>query len=198
MGNRELQIALDLDSTLAKTCDVAFDLLCGPDHKYDYGDILSWEWPLDEFGERYLHAMWFAWVLRPLDIEPWESDMADIVADISQLGEVNIVTHHDKPYNEMIDAGKKEWLAHHGIEYTEFVSVHERNKLELGYDVYIDDKPSLATDIDGCERDDVLLCLRNQPYNHTDVAFESEQVNRVFTLREVPSIINDSSIVAEQ
>jgi len=44
------RICLDLDSTLARTCDVAFELLCGPDHDYTYSDIESWEWGLREFG----------------------------------------------------------------------------------------------------------------------------------------------------
>lgn len=158
----EFTIALDLDSTLAATARTAFDLINGPDHEYDYDDIVEWDWGLEEFGaERYLSGLWHAWTLRPLDVEPMEDDIAAKVERLHEFGTVDIVTAH--PSHPGISAGKKQWLDHHDIPYNQFVVADPgQTKAHFGYNCYIDDKPTLPERVTGD-----LVFVRDQPYNRS-------------------------------
>jgi len=141
------QIALDFDSTLAATSEVAFDLLCGEDHDYDYDSIDSWNWGFKEFGkEAFLSAQWHSWTIRPLNIRPLEPGLPQTVDKLQSNFEVDIVTAH--PDHLGITDGKKSWLKDRGIEYDNFVVVElDESKADLGYDIYIDDKPTLPAEV---------------------------------------------------
>lgn len=138
------KLSLDHDSTLAATSAVAFDLILGDEkHDFSYDNIESWEWGLETFGPaRFLSGMWHAWTLRPLEVPPMEPKLAETVADLREHYEVHIVSSY--PDHMGITEGKQQWLDHHGIEYDDFVPVHDgTSKAELEYDVYVDDKPTL-------------------------------------------------------
>jgi 5'(3')-deoxyribonucleotidase len=157
-------LALDLDSTLAATWDVAFDLLEGPDHNYSYDDIEAWDWGAEEFGyDRFLPALWNAWSLRPHEISPMEEALPATTAELSDHFEIDVVTN--QPDHLGISRGKKWWLDHHGIEYDEFVAVPSgETKATYGYDYIVDDKPALPQEV--MKRGiDMQIFLRDQPYN---------------------------------
>lgn len=158
------RIALDLDSTLAKTSCVAFDLLCGPAHDYTYDDIESWGWGLDEFGKwPYLNAMWHAWTLRKDDINPTEPELARTTAQLHDYaGQLDVVTAHPQEGLLGVDDHKQQWLAEQEVSYDEYRSV-SGGKHELDYDTYIDDSPHTAEDV--IQRDDATMFLYDQPYN---------------------------------
>ena len=151
------RICLDLDSTLARTSDVAFELLCGPDHDYTYDDIESWEWGLREFGNaQYLNALWHAWTLRGDDIEPFPADPEAVTKELSMCGsQLDVVTEHPK-HVRGIDEAKRNWLDANNIVYDEYRSL-DCSKSELDYDIYIDDKPSLASELAFDDTSTVLL-----------------------------------------
>lgn len=155
------QLALDFDSTLAATSEVAFDLILGDDHDYGYEDIESWSWMLDEFGtNRALSALWHAWTLRPMQIRPLEENLSQKVSALHSKYNVHIVTAH--PDHQGISHGKKAWLDAHGIGHEDFVQVPmDQSKADLGYDVFIDDKPALPANCDSSQK----VYLRDQPYN---------------------------------
>jgi 5'(3')-deoxyribonucleotidase len=142
------QLALDFDSTLAAVTDVAFDLLCGPDHEYGYEDIKDWTWGFREFGkEAFLSALWHTWTLRPIDVAPMEAGLRATVNRLQRDHDVHIVTAH--PDHLGITKGKKEWLATQGIDYDNFRVVEPRStKAKMDYDIYIDDKPGLPAKVE--------------------------------------------------
>lgn len=158
------QVALDLDSTIAATCAVGFELLGDPDRDYD--DIDCWNWGLDEYGERFLHAMWHAWSIRPTDVPPLEPDLPATIDTLRETNHVDIVTAHP-PKLEAVAAGKEAWIAQQGITVDDFVVAQD--KPALGYDVYIDDKPALVDAVDS-QCPDATCIVRDQPYNrHLDL-----------------------------
>lgn len=170
-----MKVALDLDSTLAATSTTAFDLM---DEDYTYDDITSWSWGTDKFGTaRYLNALWHAWTIRPEEIPPMEDGLQGTTAHIhDRVDQLDVVTAH--PDGMMgVDDGKKQWLEDHGIVYDYYVPVDE-DKADLDYDVYIDDKPTLAQN-----PGDATVLLRDQPYNR-DIPNMSVSTVRVHSVRE--------------
>jgi len=155
------RVCLDLDSTLARTCDVAFELVCGPDHEYSYDDIESWEWGLNEFGtDTYLNSLWHAWTLRGDEIEPFSVNPSGRTTTLYGLSsQLDVVTEH--PDHIMgIDEAKQSWLDSQGIAYDNYRSL-ENSKSTYDYDIYIDDKPSLAAELAFDDTSTLLL------YDHT-------------------------------
>jgi 5'(3')-deoxyribonucleotidase len=158
-------MALDFDSTLAATSEVALDLICGPDHPYDYDDIESWDWGLEKFGTaRFLSALWHTWTIRPLQVDPMEPNIGEKVESLRNQYEVHIVTAN--PDHMGIEEGKKQWLAEQGIEYDEYHEVPSQStKADLRlYDVYVDDKPTLPGEVT-TKRPTAEMFLRDHRYN---------------------------------
>lgn len=179
--------AIDHDSTLAATLETAFDLMLGPGHGYTYQDIQAWRWPLEEFGKkRFLNAVWHAWNIRPKDIDPMEPGLPETLSELSQHYEVHVVTAH--PDHSGITEGKKKWLYRLGIPFDEFhVVPTDTSKSVFGYDVYIDDKPSLPEQVNQVGSGQVYL--RDLPYNrdapgrYTRVDTVEEAKNRLLKNR---------------
>lgn len=159
-------IALDFDSTLAATSEVAFDLMEGDSHDYTYDDIEDWAWGIREFGKhRFLSACWHAWTLRPLQVRPLEQGLPRTIETLRNKHEVHILTAH--PDHPGITEGKKEWLDHHGIEVDSF------NRVDMGvskadfasqYEAIIDDKPTLPAEVNEVAPDTDVY-LRDHRYN---------------------------------
>lgn len=171
------RIALDLDSTLADTRVVAYELMFGDDHDRDPQESPTWDWPIEEYGAaRFLNAMWHAWTLRGEQIPPLEENIAGKIARLSRFGEVDIVTAHANHLG--ITEAKEEWVVDHGIDPNAFVVVETKaDKTDLNYDVFIDDKPTLPEKAD----DDQTVYLYDWPYNRD----ASGEYTRVESLDEV-------------
>jgi 5'(3')-deoxyribonucleotidase len=154
-------LAVDFDSVLANTTEVAFNLLEGCDHNYSLDDVESWTWGFDEFGQKaYLNALWHAWTIRPLEVPAMEDHIAQKMAALHRDYEVHIVTAH--PEGRGIEDGKLEWLDEHSIGFEEFhVVPNEVTKADYGYDAYVDDKPALPANA----HDYQTVYVRDQPWN---------------------------------
>lgn len=174
-------VAVDMDSTLAATWDVAFDLLEGPNHAKSYDDLAHWDWGVDEYGyPRFLNALWGAWTIRSDDIEPMESGLANVITRLNDEYEVHIVTAH--PDRLGLDEAKEAWLDAQGIPYDKYVS-HSPDFSKGGFQKYrafIDDKPAFVENV---PRNSVLY-LRTQRYNRDIDTDRYENVERVRTVAE--------------
>jgi 5'(3')-deoxyribonucleotidase len=151
-------LALDFDSVLAATHLTAADLM---EEDYTYDDIESWGWPLEQFGtNRALSALWHSWTIRPTKVPPMEENLSQKVSALHSKYQVHIVTAH--PDHQGITEGKQQWLDMHGIGHEDFIVVPMgHTKAYLGYEYYLDDKPSLP---EKCGPDQTVF-LRDQPYN---------------------------------
>lgn len=174
------KLALDLDSTIAGTAEVALDLVNTTDHNWSYDDIESWDWGLDKWGTAaFLSGLWHSWTLRPDQIQPLEKNLSWTVHELQKQFTVDIVTAH--PDHMGITEGKKQWLADRNIEYNEFVVVDpDTSKAKMDYGVFIDDKPSLVGKMDRYQR----LYLRDQRYN-SEKKLPWGDFTRVSTVKEV-------------
>jgi 5'(3')-deoxyribonucleotidase len=137
-----MKIAVDLDGVLAESMLV----WCQRANK-EFGirvkmeDLDGWSsWKKfsisrDDFY-RILDESWDDWS----EIPPTEPDIAEKVARIEKLGELDIVTGRSK---RTVEAARS-WVDNQKVRYRRFVRVLGwRDKILLDYDVYIDDAPDL-------------------------------------------------------
>ena len=142
LDSSDFKIALDLDGVLAETMDA----WCRKANK-EFGkalkleDLTSWaSWGIagvskDDFY-RILDEVWDSWK----EIPPTENNIGEKVSNIRSFGQVDIVTGRSIHTVEAV----KKWLKHYMVDYDHFIRVRGwRDKVHLGYDVYIDDAPEL-------------------------------------------------------
>lgn len=182
-----LTLALDMDSTLAATCDVAFDLLLGDNHDYGYDDIESWSWGIERFGQAaYLNALWHAWTLRPMEVPTMEPALWRKTQELAQKFKVDVVTKNADHMG--IAEGKRKWLDQNAIAYSE-LHVLDANgnvsKSELGYDAYIDDSPHLPKRVNEDEPDAEVFLIDHE-YNQ-DAAGDYVRVGNVGDVLDLTS-----------
>jgi len=184
----DLKIAVDLDGVLAEAMVVWCDLYnkrFGGD--LELKDIRAWEvWKLvkitrDQFFT-LLDDAWLDWKKMP----PTEQDVGKQVKLLREFGAVDIVT--GRSIRTVSQA--KEWLKAHAIPYDRFVRTESTlAKINLAYDVFIDDSPKLMELI--ASRSRTLGVLYTRPWN---LGMQmSPAVRRVIRWAEVPPIIRGAS-----
>jgi len=184
----DLKIAVDLDGVLAEAMIVWCDL-----YNKRYGgaltleDIRGWDvWkivniPRDRFF-RLLDDAWLDWEKMP----PTERDVGKKVGLLREVGTVDIVT--GRSVRTVSQA--KEWLKAHGVPYDRFVrSESNLAKINLNYDVFVDDSPELMELI--ASRSTALGILYTRPWNR-DTQMPTV-VRRVTRWAEVPPIVRSAS-----
>jgi 5'(3')-deoxyribonucleotidase len=181
---QDLKIAVDLDGVLAEAMVVWCDLY---NKRYggslEFKDIRAWEvWKLvkvtrDQFF-RLLDDAWLDWEKMP----PTEQDVGEQVKLLRESGTVDIVTGRStRTVSQAI-----QWLKEHAIPYDRFVRTESTlAKINLAYDVFIDDSPKLIELIP--TRSKALGILYTRPWNR-DTQMPTV-VRRVTRWAEVPPII---------
>ena len=180
----ELKIAVDLDGVLAEAMIVWCDL-----YNKRYGgtlgleDIRGWDvWkivkiPRDQFFN-LLDKAWQDWEKMP----PTEDDVGEQVKLLCESGTVDIVT--GRSAHTVSQA--KEWLKAHAVPYDRFVRTESTlAKINLNYDVFVDDSPELMKLI--ASRSTALGILYTRPWNR-DTQMPTV-VRRVITWAQVPPIV---------
>jgi 5'(3')-deoxyribonucleotidase len=184
----DLKIAVDLDGVLAEAmvvwCDLYNKRFGG---SLELKDIRAWEvWELvkvtrDQFFT-LLDDAWLDWQKMP----PTEQDVGKQVKLLCEFGAVDIVT--GRSTRTLSQA--KEWLKAHAIPYDQFVRTESTlAKVNLAYDVFIDDSPKLMELI--ASRSRALAILYTRPWN-LDTQMPPI-VRRVTRWVEVPPIIRAAS-----
>jgi hypothetical protein len=139
--------------------------------KIDYGKGRTM---LDFFKE-----LWSRWN----DIHPTEEHIGGKVGELMLLGQVDIVTSSDDHSRE----NRKKWVAKYHIPYSNFINLgYGKHKLDMDYDVWIDDAPYQA---EAAEKAGKKLLLYTQPYN-LEVK-ESANVKRIFSLSDARRLIKN-------
>ena len=184
----ELKIAVDLDGVLAEAMIVWCDL-----YNKRYGgdltleDIRGWDvWkvvhiPRDRFF-RLLDDAWLDWDKMP----PTEPDVGEQVGRLREFGTVDIVT--GRSIRTVSQA--KEWLKAHAVPYDRFVRTESNlAKINLNYDVFVDDSPELMELI--ASKSKALGILYTRPWNRD--THVPTVVRRVTRWNEVPPIVRSVS-----
>jgi len=165
-----MKVALDLESVLANTHQRLLDVYNERhDTKYKPEDATYWGWVNDEL-EDWFDIMQKEWEYDWHKIEP-EVNMDEVSKLLSDTDHtVDLVTGRFGVEEEM-----KKWLKMYGVyeNLDSFVSIdpREESKLDLDYDIYIDDKGKMIekSNKQGIVEDrlprDKFLYLVKQPWN---------------------------------
>jgi len=178
-------ISLDVEGVLADTHGRMLEVY-NRRHGTEYSpdEIDDWNWVREgiDFGE-FMEIVHKQWNENPLSFHAFESQLGRVTTNLAQLGELDIVTARPG-----CEEGMKMWFDKQGItEYNQLQTVHPGiSKAQLGYDIYIDDKPHLVDKISGKQ----ILCLISRPYN-THKEASGDRVIRSETVQEASaSLLN--------
>lgn len=194
MNKNNLKIAVDFDGTLARTADFICELInfrTGSNHTYK--EINSWDyWENIGKGKDFWDAYDFMDKNGRLLIKPYDNYVFESLRKINSLkwNEFHIVTaNNEEAANQIYN-----WVDTYGFfnedDYLRF-NVHcigrktSAEKLELDYDLYIDDNPGLALEAKNYPNKTILLA--NAPWNkHVP---NTNNVFRFQSWKEIPELV---------
>jgi uncharacterized HAD superfamily protein len=180
--------AVDLDGTLADTVSATLEIFNERySTRYTKADVTEWRFwnsfpelqmlPESKRKNIILRIMDEAWISGRVRPEP---GAAEFMRELTEREpQVDIVTGRSVGTpTEVIER----WLDQNGIPYRNLVRVRgSQEKVYHGYDLYVDDDPNLAMDIEARWPDKGML-LVEQPWNH-ETLLTSGRVSRVRSLR---------------
>jgi len=171
-----LKIALDVDGVLADVIESWLIYNNKIRSCISKDDITNWDFWEKFKINRYdfyeeLTLCWKNWISIPTT----ENDLSLITQNLSNFGQVDIVTARDPSSDSFV----KSWLKLHDITYQNYVSVIDGPmKADLDYDLFIDDSPLNA--IKFLERKKNVF-LYSQPWNQH---ISDQNIQRISTLSE--------------
>ena len=171
-----MKIALDVDGVLADVIEswLTYSNKIRPSISKD--DITNWDFWKKFKINRYdfyeeLTSCWKNWNYIP----PTEDNLSIVTQNLSNFGQVDIVTAREISTNSFV----KNWLKLHDITYQNYVSVIDGPmKADLDYDVFIDDSPLNAIKFLKRKKN---VFLYSQPWNQH---ISDQNVQRISTLSE--------------
>lgn len=156
-----IQVSLDLEMVLASIHPYFLDVYNERfDTSYEQEDIDSWDWVDEETGfDTFNDIVDEGWRQDSESIEPTEPGLAETVERLVShpLVSVDIVTARTG-----VEGPMKEWLSSHGITGYDVFHSTKTTKADLGYDVFIDDKPRLAPKFTGHQVQFMPVSTHNQ------------------------------------
>ena len=177
-----MKIALDVDGVLADVIESWLVFSNKKRSRMIKEDIRSWdfwrEFQINQFDfYTELSQCWKNWISIP----PTEENLSSVSKDLSNFGQVDIVTAREKSTDTFV----KNWLKHNNIVYDNYVSVIDGPmKANLDYDVFIDDSPLNAMKFLKNRKN---IFLYSQPWNkHID----DKNITRISKLHEVIEKLN--------
>jgi len=178
-----MKIALDVDGVLADVIKSWLHYNNSRRRIITKNEITEWDfWKKfdikpDEFDYE-LSFCWKSWKKIP----PTENELSNTVCELANLGIVDIVTARE----HSTDVYVKNWLKTQNIAYHKYVSVEEGSKkVELNYDIYIDDSPLNAKKIANSRKN---ILLYSQPWNLT---IRDSRIKRIEKLIDAVKIIKE-------
>ena len=172
-----MKIALDVDGVLADVIESWLIYNNKIRSNISKDNITNWDfWKKFKINRfdfyKELTFCWKDWNSIP----PTENNLSVITQNLSNFGQVDIVTARELSTDSFV----KNWLKLHDISYQNYVSVIDGPmKADLDYDVFIDDSPLNA--IKFVERKKNVF-LYSQPWNQH---ISNQNIERISTLSEV-------------
>jgi len=179
-----LKICLDLDSVLADIAPVECQILEElTGHRT--GKIYIKDWNVLEYFavdkkisySELWKRVWDRWS----DIHPEEEHIGGKVGELMLLGQVDVVSSSEEYSRE----NRRKWLAKYHIPYSKFILLGDgKHKLDLDYDIWIDDAPYQA---EAAIKNNKSLFLYTQPWNMN--VKEEGKVKRIFSLSDARRLL---------
>ncbi|WP_428326172.1 5' nucleotidase, NT5C type [Nitrosopumilus sp.] len=177
-----MKIALDVDGVLADVIQSWLNYSNSIRQEIQKHEIIDWDfWKKFEI-DRYdfyaeLSSCWKNWTSIP----PTEENLASITKNLSDIGQVDIVTARERSTDSFV----KNWLKYHNISFDNYVSViHGPMKADLDYDVFIDDSPLNASKFLENKK---KVILYSQPWNQH---ITENKIHRISNLSEAIQKLN--------
>lgn len=184
-----MRIALDVDGVLANMIEPLLRLYEDETGvRITVEEVDDWDfWKKRGISkQKFIELMIRTWS-RWWEIEPLEDDVSEDVDKLNRLGHVDIVTQRPAKTIGYV----KEWLARNKIRYRKFTWVPPRTtKAKLSYDIYIDDSPKLAEELNKLGRP---MLLYNQPWNRS--FGETSIIRRVYSLDDCIRILENGNLL---
>jgi hypothetical protein len=174
--NQGFRVAVDLDGTIIRMNDLVADLINfrhGVDH--DATDFSYWGWLEDNgYGEDLWDAYDFADEIGArVGCGPYDGDVVDVLEVLSMVYDTDIVTcNGEEVVSQMWDwfniysSSEQMDVFLEQLDIRTIGRVDVNNKLDLEYDLYIDDSPNLINDIP--DHPESLVLVMNAPWNEPE------------------------------
>jgi uncharacterized HAD superfamily protein len=168
-------IAVDLDGVLADTHSYILRRLgLAP----DINQITSWEWFIDNYGERFWTEYRRSWQNFE-DIKMTDNTVPSTMEKLLNLGwKVDILTARDSDLREYT----QRWLVRNDISFSNLVII-ERHSDKASYTddymLFVDDNPTLAETLGS------KLIIYDRPWNKS----VSPEIRRIYILEELLTIV---------
>jgi len=181
------KICLDMDGVIADIMPVSCQIIEEWTGRR-YNKYMINDWNLLEnmdYGSHTRSDMFEETWNRWNDIPATERCIGGKVGELMLLGQVDIITSSDAHSVN----NRMKWLAKYHIPYSKFYNIgHGKHKLNLDYDVFIDDAPYNAKAALEYKKS---LLLYTQPFN---VGREyPNPVTRIFSLSDARKVIKNGS-----
>ncbi|KFM22238.1 putative nucleotidase YqfW protein [Marine Group I thaumarchaeote SCGC AAA799-B03] len=177
-----MKIALDVDGVLADVIQSWLNYSNSIRQEIQKHEITDWNFWKKFDIDRYdfyseLRSCWKNWISIP----PTEENLASITKNLSDIGQVDIVTARERSTDSFV----KKWLEYHNISYDNYVPVIDGPmKADLDYDVFIDDSPLNALKF---LQNNKNIILYSQPWNQHIV---ENKIHRISNLSEAIKKLN--------
>jgi len=187
--NTVKKIALDFDNVLSDTM-VAWTSKYNEKHKTNFSKdhIETWDfWNQPEFqctksyADTFFRQSWEDWKNLPAT----EPSLDKTVARLAEHGEIYVVTNIEKNYLGNVN----HWLEDQNISVKDVVHSGGRDKLNLEYDLFIDDDPDLANN---AHTNGQRCFIYHQKWNKK--VKESQHVSRISKLTETINHIAEKEL----
>ena len=171
-----MKIALDVDGVLADVIESWLIYNNKIRSNISKDDITNWDFwkkfKINRFD--FYEELTFCWKDWN-SIPPTENDLSIATQNLSNLGQVDIVTARELSTDSFV----KSWLKLHDISYQNYVSVIDGPmKANLDYDVFIDDSPLNAMKFLQHKK---KILLYSQPWNQH---ISDPNIQRISTMSE--------------
>jgi len=185
-----LKIALDFDGVLAYTqeawvhhynnSEYCYEWIDDPNQFKKWNDMLKFV-TAKEMAEIF-DKCWERWE----ELRPMEYSLGDTTKELSKEHNVDIVTCANKEYRGEITR----WLGYRGVQYETLVFTNR--KWSLPYELFIDDSPIVARELERYKGDKQLF-LYDHPWNRSYDIVGTYHARRIYNLRHALDILEGSS-----
>lgn len=188
------KVAIDQDGTLSDT--IAGYSSVFEDGELSNTEVQTWDEPIERWGaDEFLSGVSELWRSHineiPLVDDTVVDGMYSLMEDDNGITQVDVVTASYEVDDEVV-SGKRKWLDTNSILYDDLVVIdRNESKADLDYDYFVDDKPSLPSEVRG----DSKVIVRDHPYNR-DIS--SDHLRSAFLIDAVTKIYVDRADSVEE
>jgi uncharacterized HAD superfamily protein len=181
-----MKIAVDIDGVLLDLMVTFCEIF---NHRYNtnYGkkDVISWEFFKDwNVSEKESYEIFYKIYENSSSVPFIDESAPAILKELNAINHVDIVSARTSKYRSQLVKKLQEHDVKKGVQYVNLILVNHKpydKKLDLKYDVYVEDNPNLVERVRKMK--EKFLLLYDQPWNQYCIC--EENVIRVYNWNEI-------------